>query len=94
VEEPGDVDKFAISLAPGKYDFDTLSYCGSETDTEMELYAPGDQLVASDEDSGDEFFAAVKGFTVPQAAVYVIEVSGYGAAMGDYIVRVRSAKGQ
>ncbi len=66
-----------------------MAYCGAENDTEMKVYAPGDELVGSDEDSGEDFFAAVKGIIVTEPGAYLIEVSAYGPGVGEYLVRVK-----
>lgn len=94
IDEAYDIDRFVVSLAPGTYDFSTLNYCGSDTDTEMSLYAPGEVLVGTDEDSGELFFAAISNVVVEDAGGYVIEVSAYGAGNGDYIVFVEESKDQ
>ena len=93
IGEPYDVDKFVVSLAPGTYDFETMAYCGADNDTEMKVYAPGNVLAGEDEDSGEGFFAAVKGVVVTNAGAYLIEVSAYGPGVGEYLVRVKHSTG-
>lgn len=90
IDSPYDVDLFVVSLAPGTYDFETLPYCGAVTDTELSVYAPGQVLKGSDEDSGAGFCAAVKAIVVNQAGTYVLEVSAYGPSIGEYLVRVKA----
>jgi hypothetical protein len=90
IDSPYDVDLFVVSLAPGTYDFETLPYCGAVTDTELSVYAPGEVLKGTDEDSGEGFCAAVKAMVVNQAGTYVLEVSAYGPSIGEYLVRVKA----
>ena len=92
LEAPYDVDSFIVSLAPGKYDFETLSYCGLETDTHLVVLSPSGEALGEDEDSGDGFFAALPGITASEMGVYAVIVTGYGPSVGEYVVKVSYAQ--
>ncbi len=89
LEVPYDADEFQLLLGPGTYDVETLSYCASDTDTEIVLVGPDGKPVASDADSGDSFFARLSGVVVSSPGTYVIYVTGYGPSTGSYVVRVQ-----
>ena len=91
IDAPYDIDEFVVSLAPGTYDFETLYYCGAETDTDLTVIAPGDVLVGTDEDSGEGFNAAVQGVVVGAPGNYLLRIGAYGPGVGEYLVRVQAA---
>lgn len=92
LETPYDLDTFVVSLAPGKYTIETLSYCGLETDTHLLFLAPDGTELGEDEDNGNGFFAAISGVEAKTIGNYVIEVAGYGPSVGEYILRVSYAQ--
>ncbi len=83
-----DQDSFAIDLTPGQWTFTTEPFCGSDTDTELTLYAPDGAPYATDSDSGTNFFATLTAVTIETEGQWTLEVSGYGASTGSYIVTV------
>ncbi len=89
LEVPYDADEFQLLLGPGTYDVETLSYCASDTDTEIVLVGTDGKPVGSDADSGDSFFARLSGVVVSSPGTYVIYVTGYGPSTGSYVVRVQ-----
>ena len=92
-DAPYDLDTFAVSLAPGLYNFTTAPYCGSDTDTEMSLNGPSGEVIATDEDGcGVGFFACITGIQVDVPATYIIELTAYGAGVGEYILTVENAE--
>ncbi len=82
-----DLDAFTLSLAPGTYDIETLSYCGSDTDTELVLIGPDGMPMKDDADSGDAFFAKLSGVVIDEAGSYTLEVTAYGPGTGEYLIR-------
>jgi hypothetical protein len=61
---------------------DTVGY--SLEDTYLELYGPGGQLLAQDDDSGDGYSARIAGVNLPEHGTYTIVIRGYSGAAGTY----------
>lgn len=93
IDAPYETDLFAVDLAAGVYDVETLGFCASETDTELTLLGPDGEPVATDADSGEGFFAALSGVVVPEAGTLVIEIGAHGAGVGSCLVRVHESAG-
>jgi len=91
---PYEVDRYRIALGAGDYIVETLSYCGSTTDTTLRVYEPpaaGETtptLLAEDDDGGEGFFAAIALLHLDAVTELDVRVSGSGPATGDYLVRV------
>jgi hypothetical protein len=94
----GDVVTAALTLADpvGYFRFDgeegdevVVSMVGLDdfTDTILELYGPGGDLAAYDDDSGDGYFALVE-LTLPVSGVYRVVARGYSGQVGEYVVEL------
>jgi hypothetical protein len=89
IDRPLEVDHYVMALSAGRYDVETVSFCGTAMDTELELRDPSGAIVAVDEDSGEGFMAAISNFEVPAAGTWEVRVSGRGPMVGPYLVIVR-----
>lgn len=85
-----DADRYTITLDPGDYEIILESYCASDVDTFLTVTDGDGELVATDDDSGAQFFSKVD-LTVPVAETYTVEVVANGAATGEYIIVVDAA---
>ena len=85
-----DVDAFAVTVGSGTYDLQTMSFCGTETDTHVAVY-DGDTLLGEDDDSGEGFYGAVLGLKVSAATTLEVRVTGHGPSAGEYLVTVAPA---
>ena len=86
LDAPGDVDVFQVALEPGIYDLKSVAYCGSDTDTKVTLRDSNYQALVSSDDGGEGVYGAILAYRVVSNASFFIEVSGYGATIGDYQV--------
>jgi len=88
IDAPYDEDDWLVELAAGvSYDLETLSYCGASLDTKLELLDPGGATVATDDDGGEAFFAAVTGFVPGETGTFTLRIEAKGPGTGDYVVR-------
>jgi hypothetical protein len=84
---PYDKDDFQVELVAGQvYDFQTLAYCGSAMDSFLTVLDPEAVQVASDDNGGEGFFAAVKGFQPAVSGVFTLRVKANGPGTGQYLV--------
>ncbi len=88
-----EVDTYRLTLAAGSYDFETSGYCGEDMDTLLEVALVDGDVLASDDDSGEGFFAACRGVVLESMAVVEVRVSGRGPAVGPYLLRATPVAG-
>jgi hypothetical protein len=86
IERAWEVRRYTTSLAAGRYDVVSGSFCGSNGDTVVSVFGPDGKLVREDDDSGEGYFGAVKGLVVPAAGQYEIRVRSAGAGLGDFLL--------
>lgn len=90
IDDPLDIDTFAISLTPGTYIAKSESYCGSQLDTVVTIRNALNEIVGQNDDNGQSFFSTAA-FVVNSAGDYTVEVRANGGATGEYIVEVAAA---
>lgn len=57
---------------------------GDLLDTYLELYGPGGELLTSDDDGGERYFALIEGYTLPADGTYRIVARSYDGEVGAY----------
>jgi hypothetical protein len=65
---------------------------GDLTDTYLELYGPDGAQLTSDDDSGDDFFALIEEYELPDDGTYRITAKAYGGAVGEYELSIESLR--
>jgi len=83
-----EIDRYVLSLGAGRYDVATQSFCGAVMDTKLTVLNAAGDPVATDDDSGEGFFAAVSSLEVPAAGTVEVRVSAHGPAVGEYLLVV------
>lgn len=84
LEEVGEREVWAFEGSTG--DVVIISMVGLEgiTDTYLELYGPDGALLIADDDSGEEYFALIEGYELPQGGTYRIVARAFGSEVGEY----------
>ena len=57
---------------------------GELTNTYLELYGPDGTLLIEDDDSGEEYFALIEAYELPESGMYRIVAQGFGGGLGTY----------
>ncbi|MEZ4267719.1 MAG: hypothetical protein R3F39_15170 [Myxococcota bacterium] len=83
-----DVDSWEVALDAGTWDVVTSPWCGSDVDTDLSVFGPGQVLLGSDKDSGVGYFAALKGLVLATPTTIRIDVQAHGNGEGHFGLEV------
>jgi hypothetical protein len=81
IDEPGAADEWVFNAQAGERVNVVLN---SQFDSYLELYNPDGELIASNDDSGDNLTAALFDVALNKTGPYGIIVRGYDGSMGNY----------
>ena len=92
LETQYDVDSWEITLGPGSWALTTGPLCDEPgLDTELKVYDTAGDLVASDADSGEAWFAAIGSLELTELQTLRVDVAAHGAATGSFTLVVTPA---
>ena len=83
LEQPGEVDRFSLSLDPGQ----TISVAAmslSDVQTKIQVFSPSDALLGETQTTNQRTSIALQNVPATTSGTYIIEISGLDDTTGDY----------